>query len=386
MTLEGTVGDTTTSLAVDWYLRFVRDDMSSMRSEELAAWARWSSQPENLERFRSVRRTWEALELISPDAPRPTSSELAADEYDGSIPISQWLDERTRSNVSWIPPGERLRVVKRVATFLSVAACLALLTFALTRYTRLELLFGGWERPLAFGTAPTEHRFIHLSDGTSLTLAPGTQLTVLYTRNRRDVVLDHGEAWFRVARNPERPFIVFAGSGAISVIGTEFDVRRERDAASDDRVIVTVDTGSVEVGPPPSGKELPGVDFKVSNVPAWTPARLVRGEEITYDATGPRTGVEAADLRAAGAWKEGHLEFRYTPLKDVIQQVNRYSDKRIVLSDDDDGAVGSLPFSGTVYEGQVPGWLQALQTAYPVEVTEYPERVVVRMRNDPPNR
>ena len=83
------------------------------------------------------------------------------------------------------------------------------------------------------------------------------------------------------------------------------------------------------------------------------------------------------------AWKEGHLEFRDTPLRDVIQEVNRYSDQRIVLSDDGDGAVGSLPFTGTVYEGQVTGWLQALQTVYPVEVAQYPDRVVMRMRNAP---
>ena len=129
MRLDGAVDYRRISVAVDWYLRFVRDDVSRMRSEELAAWANWSYQPENLERFDSVRRTWQALELISSDVQPPTSSELAADEYDGSIPISQWLDEQSRSNVSWMSPSRgRLRRLKRVAMFFSGAACLVLLT------------------------------------------------------------------------------------------------------------------------------------------------------------------------------------------------------------------------------------------------------------------
>jgi hypothetical protein len=65
--------------------------------------------------------------------------------------------------------------------------------------------------------------------------------------------------------------------------------------------------------------------------------------------------------------------------KSVISEANRYgyTDKPIVLADGD-GAVGKLPFSGTISD-----WLQALQTAYPVEVTEHADRYVIQLRRDP---
>jgi transmembrane sensor len=102
-----------------------------------------------------------------------------------------------------------------------------------------------------------------------------------------------------------------------------------------------------------------------------------KGQELTYEAHGREVSITAADLEATSAWKEGRLEYRHTPLKDVIVQVNRYSVKPIEIADD---AAGELPFSGTVFGGQVAEWLRAVQSAYPIEVTESPERIIIRSR------
>ena len=79
------------------------------------------------------------------------------------------------------------------------------------------------------------------------------------------------------------------------------------------------------------------------------------------------------------AHKEARLEFRHTPLRIVIQSVNLYSAKPIVLAED---SVGELPFSGTVFEGQVTDWLRALAITLPIVVIEGDDRIVISMRRD----
>ena len=77
--------------AVRWLLRFVEGDVSTLSSEERAEWERWSSEPRNLERFQRAERLWRSLELIPRESVRPSRAELERDEYDGSIPVSEWL-------------------------------------------------------------------------------------------------------------------------------------------------------------------------------------------------------------------------------------------------------------------------------------------------------
>jgi transmembrane sensor len=240
----------------------------------------------------------------------------------------------------------------------------------------------------SFATAPSEHRAIELSDGSRITLGARTELTVHYTAKRRFIFLDRGEAWFAVAHNSLRPFTVFAGGGSITAIGTQFDVRREEDPTDIGRVVVTVSNGTVEVGPPKEtietiSKGTPELNhasgLKRPNPPEWTPARLVKGQGLTYGTDGPQGKIESVNLEEVSAWKEGRLEYRHTPFREVIPRVNRYSAKRIVLADD---AVGELPYSGTVFEGQVDDWLHALQTTYPIEVTETADHFVIHYDRD----
>lgn len=86
--------------------------------------------------------------------------------------------------------------------------------------------------------------------------------------------------------------------------------------------------------------------------------------------------VQVANHRASKAQKDDHLEYLRTPLRVVIEGVNRYSDKPIVLADD---SVGNLLFSGTVFEGQVTDWLRALAITLPVVVLEGDDRIVICM-------
>ena len=359
-------------IAFRWFDRFINTDVSTLRVKELVSWAKWAAQKSHLQQFRCTRAIWCALGNGQAHFPKQPDAAIAADEYDGSVPISQWIAQGYKRRKVW----QR----GRAATSLVMAVCVAFVSIGLVKYG-LQLLPGMFGNQIQhYATAPSERRQVELPDGSHITLGARTEISVHYTAGRRVIFLERGEGWFNVAHDSQRPFEVFAGERIIRAIGTEFDVRRDRDPKLD-RVTVTVDSGTVEVAPPPReavivrDKGTPSPSS--SRRPRAISARLVKGQELTYEAGGRQGSVTTADLSAVSAWKEGRLEYRQKPLWEVIVQVNRYSAKSIEIADD---AAGELPFSGTVFEGQVLEWLRALETAYPIDVIETPERIVIRSR------
>jgi transmembrane sensor len=370
---QGDVEEPEASLiAFRWFDRFIHTDVSTLRAKELVGWAKWVAQKSHLQRFRCVRATWCVLGNGQTHFPKQTDAAIAADEYDGSVPISQWIAQGYKRRKVW----QR----GRAATSLVMAVCVAFVSIGLVKYG-LQLLPGMLGNHIRqYATAPSERRHVELPDGSNITLGARTEISVHYTARRRVIFMERGEGWFNVAHDSQRPFEVFAGERIIRAIGTQFDVRRDRDPKLD-RVTVTVDSGTVEVAPPP--REAIVVRDKETSSPSSSrrpkaiPARLVKGQELTYEAGGRQGSVTTADLSAVSAWKEGRLEYRQKPLRDVIVQVNRYSAKSIQIADD---TAGELLFSGTVFEGQVREWLRALETAYPIDVSEAPDRIIIRSR------
>ncbi len=86
---------------------------------------------------------------------------------------------------------------------------------------------------------------ITLSDGSSILLQHGSRLSypANFEGNTREVYLD-GEAFFEVAKNPEKPFLVYANELVTKVLGTSFNIKSFK-AQKDIQVIVR--TGKVSV-------------------------------------------------------------------------------------------------------------------------------------------
>lgn len=95
-------------------------------------------------------------------------------------------------------------------------------------------------------TALGQRASTQLPDGSRITLAPGSTLRYgdKYNKKNREVTLD-GEAYFDVVAEPDRPFVIVAGSSRTVVLGTTFSVRRY---TTDSVVKVVVSTGKVAVG------------------------------------------------------------------------------------------------------------------------------------------
>jgi len=148
---------------------------------------------------------------------------------------------------------------------------------------------------------------LKLEDGTKVKLNAGSKLRyakVFDEGSIREVFLE-GQAFFDVAHNPERPFIVRAGNLSTRVLGTSFAVSAYPD---DDDFKVAVVSGKVEVALPeviPTALLLPNKQIVCNkNTHSWYEENIDAGEVM--------------------AWLDGGLRFEHTTLGEVAKVLQRY--------------------------------------------------------------
>lgn len=159
-------------------------------------------------------------------------------------------------------------------------------------------------------TAIGSQRTVTLADGSQVILNTDTAMAVAFAPDRRVVHLCRGEAWFAVAHNAERPFIVETPEGNVRVTGTHFNVRLGGDEA-----VVSLVEGKVEL----TSDDAPG------NVVVLSPGQQAILKTASIGA------AEGFDANAVTAWQRGQLVFYEVPLAEVVEQLNRYRDGRIML-------------------------------------------------------
>ena len=345
--------------AAAWHARWRDAPDSGLTPREVDQWAEWSKVPENKSAYDAVEFVSRARYMLQPP-PLPTPEELAADESEGRLFMPRPILNNTHSTgMRW----------GRVALFAMAAAAVAVAFTPALRW----LGFNRAEPVHLVSTTAGELKQITLSDGSRVTLGAKTELSVNYGPCQRTILLATGEALFTVAHDPKCPFIVIAGDGAITAVGTEFSVRRTLD-----RVTVQVSEGSVNVQPRvmlasvswPKDTELPTV--------SWPDAKLAQGQEVTYHGNESRTPVESEDSRVATEWLDGRREYHHEPLRYLIADINRYVEEPIDLDPD----VGDLEFSGLVYESQVKKTLQDLEIIFRVKVTRTEQNHILIQSRD----
>lgn len=198
-------------------------------------------------------------------------------------------------------------------------------------------------------TALGQRQHIVLADGTVVDMNTNTVLRVAMSGYTRKVTLEQGEALFNVAHSALRPFEVHAGSGTLRDIGTSFNVVRENG-----KTTVAVLDGYVQVRP--------------DNL-ASAAVILHGGEQLAYSAH-DRSAISAVNTRAATAWREGRMIFHDTPLAEVINQINRYHPRQIMLTD---AGLNNLKVSGEFNTADREGLLRALKILFPLSSEEHGE-------------
>jgi transmembrane sensor len=216
----------------------------------------------------------------------------------------------------------------------------------------------GEPAPERFATGAGRIQEYSLADGSKLVLGAKTVVEVALAPRERRVRLISGEAYFKVARDARRPFIVAADGATVRVLGTAFDVR-----TGDGRVRVAVAQGAVEVEPAIEGESVA------------PPRRLEGGQGVVVAGDGryePGGGLS----KDAGAWRNGQLRYDDVPLSEIVADANRYLDGEIRLGT---AELGALRVTTAFRAGQIREMLHTLPSVLPVEVVESaPGRILLR--------
>ena len=380
--------------AAEWLVRVQEPDVTE---KDLVEWDAW------LKADKRHRRAFDALEAASAfiareqtslsDIPLPDDTALSTDNYAGDAPIADYIDQPTNkkrpaTHSSKQPtvgrtaslsapdavPSSVKSPIQRPNSRWAIAATV-LLTIGVTTWFTLN---DNWLTPTdtqlkVVETQESEHRRIDLDDGSTIELGAASSLSVNYSSERRTVVLEAGEALFEVAKDPQRPFVVLAGNGTITAVGTAFNVRRDAD-----RVVVTVTEGEVEVVQ--QGGSITQVpDDPLTEIKPPARQSLAVGERVEYSAAGIAR-LENVAPAVATEWRNGRLRYRAESLKHVIPDVDRYSPQTVIIGD---AAVGELQFTGTVFQDNADEWLRGLEAVFPVEVVELDDQqLLLRLRNE----
>jgi len=199
---------------------------------------------------------------------------------------------------------------------------------------------------------------IPLSDGSHVTLNSDSEVQVAVTPRERGVELNHGEAFFEVAKDPTRPFVVKAGHARVIAVGTQFSVRREGD-----QVDVVVIEGHVRVER----------DNQSSGAP---PALLAPGDIARSDGQGVLVQEKPlSEAEAILSWRSGFLVFHDTPLKEAVAQFNRYNTRKIVI---EDSKVANLKIDGNFKSTNSEAFVRLIESGLPIRAEHQDGHIILR--------
>ena len=184
-------------------------------------------------------------------------------------------------------------------------------------------------------TDPNKSTIYHLTDGTTVTLKGKSQLEVAtdFNHQTRTVTL-RGEAFFEVAHNADKPFLVLTGDVVTKVLGTSFTVKSTLLGVNTEgvkNVEVEVTTGKVSVFKKDAASKKGAAPEKgVILTPNQKVTYLIKDEHFVV-------GIVAKPIVVKEAEKQPELlqfKFEETPLSDVIAQLEKVYGIKIVLSND----------------------------------------------------
>ena len=354
--------DPISQTAADWLIRLQQPSLSL---EETVEWQRWmTADPRHARAFDRIEELWNKCERLEwPAAKGPAAS--AIDDYDGSEPVSSWLARRPAT-----ARGLPLESSSKRHALLAWASAAAVVVAGAVA---AQMFRTATSRAKSFETPIGGNITVRLADGSAIELAAHSRCDVWFDRNHRTVNLVRGEALFHVAKDPHRPFRVHAGNANVEAVGTEFDVRRTAD-----RVIVSVVEGRVLIQPVEPFIPVSWVNWTYAN---GEPMTLGAGNQTTVNATGIESRQAITDTETTLSWRRGRLAFEREPLRDVIEDVNRYSTVPIAL---DNERMGDILITGTVSGSDIEGWIASLQSAFGLRAERYGDRII--LKSSPPSQ
>lgn len=274
--------------AAEWFTAMQSRQVSAAERARFLEWLAQSA--ENVNEYLQMASVWR--DLGNTAVPTTQIEALVAlarrDAASGNV-----VDLRTNVRAKPEKRGRRLRV--------AAAAAALLMAGAAAWFWADGAIYGQ-----RYSTGIGEQTAFSLPDGSVVNLNTRSKMRAHMSASERRIELIEGEAMFQVAKDPARPFRVYAGATVAQAVGTVFNVYRQDNAAT-----VTVIEGKVLVA--------------AHELEARGQARVSDGGEV-------RTASNVA-LEPITAWKDRKLIFEGESLREIVQEFNRYNALQLRVED-----------------------------------------------------
>lgn len=308
--------------AVGWAVRIDADDLSSTEQSALDAWL--AADPRHRG---ALLRAEAALTLMDPVTPAVAAA-----------PVASTKPARWALRSAW----------PKAAVGAGLAAIAAVLVAAV-------VLAPGAQ---TYRTAVGEQRSVRLQDGSVAIVNTDSRIRVLYSDKTRRIEVQQGEAWFKVAKNAQRPFIVDAEGVHVRATGTAFSVRRK---GEDVQVVVT--EGAVQTW---------------RNGAAGPRTSISAGQGTNIPMAASVIRVAPVNENAALAWRSGKLVLDGMTVGEAADELNRYSLGKIRVVDP---AVRSQRMIGLFLISKPDEFVQAVEQVTGASVSHEGSDTVIGRKN-----
>jgi transmembrane sensor len=321
-----------------WLVKLDGDAFSAADGEAFREWLRAS--PEHRQAIRALVVLWNDLDILS--------------ELSDLFPLTPRPTQKTTPRLPgrWIVPAAAAAVIAAIALGVGMI-------YSVGRDPRpdIAIVAGATELHTAVGQTAV----FDLGDGSRVTLNTDSVVEVAFDASQRNLRLVQGEAHFQVAHDPDRAFVVHAGTGIVRAVGTAFGVRLK-----DEGVEVSVTEGTVLVA---SGVSARADRFvALDEIELRDIATAVRaGQSIAYghEAVSRLETLPPDRLARKLAWQSGMLMFEGETLAEAVAEISRYTDTEIVIADP---AIRGIPIGGYFRTGEVDALLAVLEDSFSIQV------------------
>lgn len=325
--------------AAHWVER-ITDPVDELTDAERATFNEWIADPLNAQEFQAMNN----IVTVAGDLPvavRARWSEWAANFRESDHHESSHHDSTHHAE-------DRTHSRRQVLRYVAMAASLIVVLVAGGYFAMTHHLFGGE----TFVTGTGQTRTVTFQEGSVAYLNTRTELRWIGTDEDRLVELEQGEALFDIVHDATRPFRVKLDDSEIRVLGTRFNVYRKANGDT----AVTVVEGTVEVrgfGDGSAGTE-------------WV-RTLHANDQIEYSALGLVRDPHKVQAQKATRWRDGLYRFEDERIEDVLKELARYTDKRIVVRDP---RIADHHIGGTLSTRDIRDSLRRMKGLAPIEVNE----------------
>ncbi len=306
--------------------------ISPSEDQELRQWKQ--ADKENQSNANAMEQIWQLSEQFGSEIQPNTERAL------GRL-LNRIKEEQQESET--ISPAN-IRPLRRQLSWIAVAACLLLAVGFGWQIWSNSASAPQWA---VINTQMEDARSIQLEDGTKVWVNKQSTLNFPQNIASADRTLSlFGEAYFEVAPQKDRPFVIELNGAKVEVLGTAFNVRSYPNRPE---IEVTVSHGKVRF-----------TSFETQQ--SW---ELTANDQIVFNRQSAKEELRKDVNLWALAWQTKELIFDRTPLSSVLPVMERYYDISITL---DNPQIANCNFTASFKEESADQVLAVLARSFDLEL------------------